>query len=171
MPNPTILLNITRFVANAANQPGAPFCPIAVLGVTTVNGNGTTPLIGFVAGTSDAIWVKSPNPTGGPGGKPLAVDIDIMIVSSPPVGGPNFSLTPTDVRFSKTTVGGDSNGNANFSKSVPVGSIITITDKWTDKGRHGNGSAPVWKFSVAVKDSVSGNTGWVDPTIENADDL
>ena len=175
MPNPTVTITITGFSANSANQPGTPYCTIGSVALSNVQGDADVDQIGFLPNSTTNIWVKSPDLTGGPGSTPLPVPIDIVIVSSPPAApATQFNLTVDStkkIRFSKTTNGGDSNGNANFPRATVSGATVSISDKCKDHGSHANGTAPAWKYSIAVNDSVSGSAGWIDPTMENADDL
>ena len=127
--------------------------------------------VGLVAGSNTAIWVKPTiaNQTGGPGGKPIPVDIEFTIASSP-TSPDNFSLVPTGIKFMQTRGNGDPSGNANFSSSTPVGTAITVSDKWLARGKPSQSNAPKWEYYIAVTDSTSGTSGWIDPGIENAED-
>ena len=166
MPNPKITITATSFVANASSNHSGLYCTISTPPTITDPSN----QIGLVPGSDDTIWVKPSNQTGGPGGRPIPVNIDINIVSSPPSSGPNFSLVPTDIQFSQRHGNGDQNGNANFNHSTPSGTTITVTNRWLHHGRRDQGNAPKWKFYIAVRDTVSGNMGWVDPGFENSED-
>jgi len=71
----------------------------------------------------------------------------------------------------------DPDGSGNFEIKGAAGNKLTVADLWVahgkskDRAKH---AAPFWKFWIRVETTDAAGTtlkGWIDPTIENSEDM
>ena len=183
MPSTALInLTVTSFVENTStsNPPTGSFCAVNAPSIQD-NGNGQ---VGIDPSDANTIWV---NGTPGKGGQP--VTLQFTLISSPPTPrgfalvalGVVFNLTrpPSGVTFPGQGPAPAQNGSNNFntiSPTNPVSAVISFKDIYASHGNRGSGTnpsnaSPRWKFYIQVRDTVSDKVGWIDPGIENSDDM
>ncbi len=157
-------INVTSFVANSSATPVAPFCVTDA--PTIADGPGGSGLanadgqVGIDPSDSRMIFVNRRNA----GNNPVQLVFTI---------GPGTSFTPLQIVFNQTNGTGDADGSANFKDRNPKDQTISVKNQWTLKGKRNDpagNSAPAWKYAIQIK-NAAGTLGWIDPGIENAEDL
>ena len=92
------------------------------------------------------------------------------------------ALRPTDIKFEQQPFKKepnrsleDADGALNFDFMGTEGNKLTIADRWESHGPSKNRDdhrAPHWKFWIRVETTDgTARKGWIDPTIENSDDM
>ena len=172
MPNTAqIKIDVTSFAANPSLptpgvSPPAPHC--AINGPTLQEGPGNSGLSnadGQVSIDSDGTIVVIRR---GPGNAPIKLQFTI----SGPAGA---ALRPTDIVFVQSRGTGDSDGSVNFPNAGRTmgGSSITIDNHCVTRGPRqtaaGTNLAAKWKYFIRVQQGTA--FGWIDPGIENADEM
>lgn len=109
-------------------------------------------------------------------GRDGPVLVTFRIASEPGVP----ELRPTDIafeqlafRFAPAKERRDPDGKVNFGPPTIAGDTLTVPNRWIHKGRSLNRAthdAPHWKFWLRVQ-AADGRLGWIDPTIENSEDM
>jgi hypothetical protein len=157
-------LNVTQFVENTSTTPGAPFC--AADNPTIMNGPGSSGpqnasgQVGIDPDDSSMIFVNRKN---------AANSAVTLVFNLTGVAG----LQATDIKFRQDLGSGDPDGSNNFNNKSASGATISVDNQWQSHGKKkgpGGNQAPTWKYFIRVQDA-SGKLGWIDPGIENAEDL
>ena len=164
-----ITLTVDVFKNNAEALPCEPYCTLVTPGGVRIddpapNGNGKKQL-GLDPNDPMRIWVQSKNAAAGKAGP---VDLDFTIASS----DPNNSYTATGVYQLVQTQGTqDPVGAVNFKKIAPAGGKMKLKCLWQ---KYGNvlppQTCPRWELYIQILDS-NGLLGWIDPGVENSDDM
>jgi len=166
-----ITLTVDVFKNNASTFPSAPYCTLLNPGGVTIkdpasNGNGKKPdQVGLDPNDLMAIWVQSKNAAGGKAG---AVDLEFTIESS----DPNSTYAATGLSQLIQRKGDqDPVGGANFKKSISSGGKLKLKSLWQDYGKvMPPQTCPRWELFIQIQDQ-NGLLGWIDPGIENSDDM
>lgn len=157
-------LTIQRFVANDSPTPAEPFCLIDSLTIANgPGGSGPQNASGQVGiDPPGQIWVNRKNSAAAP----VKLVFNLLPAAD--------SFAPQRIVFAQTAGSDDPDGSANFRDRKPKGSTIAVDDHWSSKGKRrpglGEKPAPVWKYFIQVK-NAAGQSGWIDPGIENAEDM
>ena len=171
-----ITLTVATFKNNAAAFPSGPFCTLLNPGGVTItdpagNGSSKKPFqVGLDPNDPMAIWVQSKNATGGQAGP---VDLEFTIASS----DPNSTYTATGVfQFIQTKASSvqgpqDPVGGVNFKKSTASAGLLKLKNF---RQHYGNvmppQTCPRWELYIQIQDQ-NGLLGWIDPGVENSDDM
>ena len=183
MPAPVdITLTVTRFVPNSSSTHPAKDRPqetceiaekIALKGITERD---------WQRDVSGQVFICPPPDVGVIAVKKLGADpvaITFKIASGPGVP----ALQPTAIFFEQQKFRddpnrplGDGDGRDNFETISVAADALTVVDRWRLHGRSKDRSrheAPIWKFWIRVVATGAGAAqhGWIDPTIENSEDM
>ena len=160
-----ITVIVDDFVANPSPDPCEPYCTLSSPSAITItddarNGNGT-PQIGYDPIFLNLVWAEKKNTAG-------HIDLEFSFVSS--AGTP---YTATGAYFLAQVQGNqDPSGRVNFSKINGSAGTIRFRNKWKHKGRGATWpqTCPAWELYVQIQ-NAAGDTGWIDPGVENTEDL
>jgi hypothetical protein len=164
-----VTLTVDLFRNNASAFPSEPYCTLVSPGGIAVTdpANNTTnkKQVGIDPNDPAAIWVQSKNATGGSAGP---VDLEFTIASN----DPGNSYTATGVyQFIQSQHASDPVGGNNFKRTAGSAGKLRVKNAWKNQG-HVNPpqSCPRWELFIQIQDQ-NGMLGWIDPGIENADDM
>lgn len=174
-----LVLTVTKFVENPSGTPPArpeDNCTlsdeITIVGATGGEWKSDPAGEVFICPPPDVttIAVKQKDASKGP------VLITFTLVSA----GNEPALTPTRIVFKQQDFHrnpqrpkDDPDGSRNFRDQRVAGGKLTFANHWIHRGKSKNRNernAPSWKFWIQVK-AADGRMGWIDPTIENSEDM
>ena len=165
-----ITLTIDEFKNNPSTFPCEPYCSLVdppngiVVADGAPNGSGKKQ-VGLDPADPTVIWMQSKNAAGGQAGP---VDVEFTIAAK---DASNTYTATGSFQFVQNSGNHDPVGGQNFKKVSVTGGKLRLRNAWKHQG-HVNAPAtcPRWELFIQVQDQ-NGMLGWIDPAMENADDM
>jgi hypothetical protein len=107
---------------------------------------------------------------------PVMLTFKIASAASVPALNPlSLVLRQNNFRHDEATPKNDPDGSRNFRNQSASNDSLTVENHWSDRGNSKDPDkkkrkAPHWKFWIKVK-TADGRLGWIDPAIENSEDM